>query len=284
MCISAAPAEFSGTTGYLGERSLDGETIHVIGYQNRPTNLSLGPNAMLLHFPSKEPMSDQNVIDMGERSGDLMKDWRERITPSVRSKGLSRGLDFIATNSVQIFDTGIYTVVLSSEPSKIYDALERVPSDKRPQISRELLEWYKKNFPNWSVALCCFKETADTKADPLFWWYKPIDESKLLFPAIDCHTGGVPDMNESVYTDHVIVMNSDQWSDDGKAQKLPKSWMDDYEIPEISRKFFPDEMRIIGRQSTQRMINGDFMITADSLHEQRSQDLGRMKPSATLAH
>ena len=52
MCVSAGLAQFTGTILYLGRRNHpEHGQVFVLGYENRATNLSEGPNAMLLHFP-----------------------------------------------------------------------------------------------------------------------------------------------------------------------------------------------------------------------------------------
>jgi len=54
MCISTGEAAFSGTIVYCGRQHhpVHG-LIHVMGYQNTAVNLTDGPNAMLLHLPTR---------------------------------------------------------------------------------------------------------------------------------------------------------------------------------------------------------------------------------------
>ena len=107
MCISASVAEFSGTKGYIGETTIDGEKIHVLGYQNKARNLSDGGNALILPFPTKK-LSKENVIDVGESGKSLLDNWVEMLRPKTR--GVSKGLIGAVTNSapmLEIFDSGI---------------------------------------------------------------------------------------------------------------------------------------------------------------------------------
>lgn len=55
MCISTGEAAFSGTIVYCGRQHhpVHG-LIHVLGYQNTAVNLADGPNAMLLHLPTRQ--------------------------------------------------------------------------------------------------------------------------------------------------------------------------------------------------------------------------------------
>lgn len=56
MCIVTAPAKLTGTKLYIGEGVRNGYRVNVLGYQNTAYTFS-GPNGMLLHFPTDEPMT-----------------------------------------------------------------------------------------------------------------------------------------------------------------------------------------------------------------------------------
>jgi hypothetical protein len=45
-------------------------------------------------------------------------------------------------------------------------------------------------------------------------WYDPLEHDRLVLPAIDCHTGAVPDLSADVRTDHWVLFGSDD-ADDG---------------------------------------------------------------------
>lgn len=273
MCCSSKLAKFEGTQGYIGE--VEHPThglVHVMGYQNKAKNLFSGPNAMLLHFPAKEEMTASNVIDLGDAGGKKILDqWKDRLFPEdgyKMSKSSSRGF----TNSVQVFDTGIYMVVMSPKPSLITSALAEVPENKRPEISAELLAWYETHYPGWTLAVCCFDNRDAIKADPLFWWYKPLDPMRLHFPAVDSHDGTPPKLEHQgrawgVHTDHVIVLGSDKFLPNGKAEKLKADYRD--VLPEASRPFFPE--RIIGADYRRRRFpNGDFVAPVLAVRAHKS--------------
>ena len=65
MCVSAALADFTGTTLYVGRKTLPGgDLLHVLGYQNTAVNLAAGPNAMLLHLPAVG-LTPGNLVPVG---------------------------------------------------------------------------------------------------------------------------------------------------------------------------------------------------------------------------
>ena len=73
MCISTGEAAFSGTILYCGRQHhpVHG-LIHVVGYQNTAVNLADGPNAMLLHLPTRQLTAEQ-FISAGRRGDDLRR-------------------------------------------------------------------------------------------------------------------------------------------------------------------------------------------------------------------
>lgn len=251
MCVSSSVAKFEGTIGYMGEAEAPQGLVHVIGYQNSAANLSSGPNSMILHFPSKNAMDESNVIDVGEKGKSLLNDWVEMYAPKPR--GITKS---VVSNKVEIFNTGIYTVAISNKPSQISSALESVPENKRPNIEPELLKWYEDSFPGWSVAVCCFDNNDMKKSEPLFWWYHPIHKERIHFPAIDSHDGSVPDLNKEVRTDHFIVYGSTKGKE--RTIRLKETWKEDYNLPEESKVYFPDE--ISAKYFGSKCPNQDFFL------------------------
>src|SRR5687768_13750503 len=145
MCVCLGPARLSNTILYVGESTREGKLVHVLGYQNTAQNLAFAAtsvpsgtpagNAMILPFPAAAPMGKDNVLDTSGCKG-ILKDIAEAVKP--RSKGM-RSLgdeDFgvCFASPVEVFDTGIYTVVLARDPRDIPAALARVPAEKRPDL------------------------------------------------------------------------------------------------------------------------------------------------------
>jgi hypothetical protein len=245
MCVSARPAEFKGTTLYASIKQHQKlGRIAVSGYQNTARNLDRGPNALLLHFPSKEHVSKSNLVNTAEAPR-ILEDMRQALIP--RTRGTLSAKSF-AGDVAEVFDHDIYTIVSTHAPHLIPDALKMVPVHKRPTISSELLGFYEQLFPDWAFLLCCFNNREAQKANPLFWWYRT-DEARLHLPAIDSHTGYAPE-KESVDVDHWVIFGTD----------LPQGVRMTYSdriSPEL-KAFLPD--RVIGRRFNTMLPNGDFMV------------------------
>nr|WP_042187624.1 hypothetical protein [Kibdelosporangium sp. MJ126-NF4]CEL18233.1 hypothetical protein [Kibdelosporangium sp. MJ126-NF4]CTQ90536.1 hypothetical protein [Kibdelosporangium sp. MJ126-NF4] len=271
MCVCAAEAELSGTVLYQGrvEHPLHG-LIHVLGYQNTVRNLAAGPNAMLLHLPGKD-MSQANFIDTTGCPRILRNMVSALRPPRAHTIDWMSGPVAVAS-AVEVFEHDIYTVVLAEDPRAIPAALTRVPEARRVRISRELMEFYADRFPGYAIALCCFDNREAQQANPLLLWYTPHDTDLFRLPAIDCHTGGVPDLDADVATDHWVILGTDQAAEDWGTPV-------DYGLVEVKRKwgaaprspavkgptagFLP--ARVIGRSFTGHHRNGDFTIAYDDV-------------------
>lgn len=100
--------------------------------------------------------------------------------------------------------------MLATDPTLIPDALEQVPPHKRIPANRPLFDFYAAMYPGYAVALCCFDNREALAANPLLMWYSPHDPDRFALPAIDCHTGAVPDLGAQVLTDHWVVFGTDE--------------------------------------------------------------------------
>lgn len=267
MCVSTAPAEFTGTIVHLGKKyhKHHGE-IFVLGYQNTAQNYSSGPNAMLLHFPAMG-MTQQNFLDT-RPCRHILKDMVKALTP------VSRGISFggLSKGSVQLFEHDIYTVVLASDVSLIPSVLPLVPANKRIAINQPLFNFYAQWFSGYAAALCCFDNRQAADAAPLLVWYRPINPYYFQLPALDCHTGGVPDLEAQVAVDHWVLLSSDDMSP-GRSHAV--HYTDS--VPASVQAFLPQ--RVIGQRFSGRMRNGDFGIGLSDVREGRTAALERIGPA-----
>lgn len=271
MCVSAAPAEFSGTILYHGRcHHPPHGRVHVVGYQNTVRNFAPGPNAMLLHLPAVG-MTQDNFIDTGGCVR-VLRDMVNALRPPMpQAYGVAPGaVGRGAPPPVQIFDHDIYTVVLATDSTLIPDALQHVPPHKRIPANRPLFDFYAAMFPGYAVALCCFDNREAASANPLLMWYAPREPGRFVLPALDCHTGAVPDLAATVRTDHWVIVGTDE---------APLGW--GTEVRYSSRDcaaapFLPD--RVMGLEFTGWAPNGDFEISYDDVLAGRIGEVRRATP------
>ncbi|WP_200301980.1 hypothetical protein [Streptomyces adelaidensis] len=272
MCVSMAPAEFSGTTLYCGRlHHADHGLIHVLGYQNTATNLADGPNAMLLHLPARR-MSRHNFLSVG-RSSDLL----ERMVDAVRPVSVGTApdsMDWMERGrgpAVEVFEHDVYTVVLARDARAVPAALAEVPDHQRPALDPELFAFYAERYPGHAIAVCCFDNARATQAKPLLVWYPPLDPDLLTLPALDCHTGGVPDLDSPAPVDHWVVLGTDE---------APPGWGAPVEYAPAMRHglrdYLPDT--VIGRHFDGTLPNGDFAISHADLLSGDAERVKRVRP------
>lgn len=256
MCVSMYPARLTGTVLYFGDAIHPKHGyVHVLGYQNQVQNQFSGPNAMILHFPTSRPMTPENVVDT-EPFSKFMDDMVSALRPPVPRGGLlaksaTRGADTM----VHSFEHGIYHIVMSADASQIPKALQTVPEEKRPRVNQKLFDWYAREFPQRTLALCCFNNTEARKATPMLWYYSPIDNSTFFAPAVDSHTGDVPDFNEMVYVDHWCIVGSPNLTTQSR-HVAPVNYQQ--RLSEEAAALLP--RFVMGRQFSGQMPNSDFLL------------------------
>ncbi len=276
MCCSMHPASFSETIVYVGEQFHPKYgLVHVMAYQNTAINYNAGPNAMILHIPG-QGMTQDNFIDTGDCRS-FLKDMVQALQPPRRDILLgSRSIAFASLAPVQVFEHDIYTVVLSEDASLIPQALSRVPENKRPAANQPLFDFYAREWPNWSVALCCFDNKQAAKAAPLMVWYHPLAEDTLHWPSIDSHTGEVPNLHGMVAVEHWIIGGSHRMTEEIGVPVRYRGGCS----PDVTA-FLPD--RVIGMNYNFPMQNGDFVIDTEKLVQGNAGSILRV-PAPSVAN
>ncbi|GLY76752.1 hypothetical protein [Actinoallomurus iriomotensis] len=281
MCVSAAPARFADTILYHGRvRHPEHGLVHVLGYQNVAANHATGPNAMLLHLPGVGMTQDNFVDTSGARH--ILREMADALTPRSVGYGMPApggAPAGAAPPPVQVFEHDIYTVVLATNASLIPDALRLVPEHRRIPANRPLFDFYAQSYPDHAIALCCFDNRDATLSDPLLLWYVPRHPDRLELPAVDCHTGGVPRIGAPVWTDHWVILGTDEpvpvssgsWGWESAAMDWP-----DHDRTGPVGPFLP--AAIVGRTFAGDLPNGDFMIPHADLAAGRMEAMSRVGP------
>lgn len=274
MCVSLAPAEFSSTTLYVGRRRhADHGLVHVLGYANTARNLAAGPNAMLLHLPARS-VTQHNFVPHGSHA-DVLQSMVDAVRPASPAAAGSAWTSFgAAPGAVEVFDHDVYTVLLAHDPTLLPGALAQVPERRRPRLDPELMAFYAQAYPHHALAVCCFDNADARRARPLLLWYHPHDPDLLVAPALDCHTGGPPDLTVPVDVDHWVLFGTDE---------APAGWGAPVTYgpgmgPDLFR-LLPD--RVVGRRfgDSGPMRNGDFALTHEALLAEDLTRIRRVQPA-----
>lgn len=276
MCICVAPSEMKNTKLYVGEGHYKGKDVHVLAYQNDAENLSDGPNAMVLPFPTSEEMTPDNVINTRSFKG-FLKDIGDASKQVTRSLGKSVGVAAGAASfGAQVFHVGSYTVVLAKHVKYIPEALKQVPEKRRPEINARFLMHYGSMYKDQPIAICCW--SGYIEAEPLLWWYVPKDKSTLFIPTMDSHDGNPPDLMARVEADHIISVGS---ADDSRVGHRNTVRYKDT-IPTEVRGLLPNY--VYGTSVRGKVKNGDMFVEANSLLtiSDKFADLPKIKRGANL--
>jgi hypothetical protein len=260
MCISTGEAAFSGTIVYCGRQHhpVHG-LIHVLGYQNTAVNLAGGPNAMLLHLPTRQ-LTPRQFLSAG-RTGDVL----HRMVAAVEP--VAAGADDFAWMGAEPQPVQV------ADPTVIPAALRQVPPHRRPDLNPDLLRFYADHFPDHTIAVCCFDNADAQRAKPLLLWYPPLAPDRLTLPALDSHTGAVPDLDIAVPVDHWVLLSTDQ---------APAGWGEPVDYPgnmrHSLRTFLPTA--VVGRHygGGQALLNGDFTISHRDLLAGDLDRITRLQP------
>ncbi len=270
MCVSVSHANLSDTTLLinLANHPTLGE-VFVLGYENTAMNLnpSGGGNAMILHLPAGQPMSQANFLDT-RNARHILADMREAVIPRNRGSFEKGSLSFGA--DVQVFEYDIYTVVLAQNALQIPEVLRSglVPADRMPDLNEALFAFYAKRYPLHSIALCCFNTREAKKAAPMLLYYHPLDAKMFVAPALDCHTGDIPNLNERVDVDHWVLASSYKMMGGS-----PVHYTDDVSA---LRDFLPTH--VIGKHFVGAQKNGDFGLPAAYVEAGDMSVVHRLQP------
>lgn len=219
MCITSENALLQNT--YIGVWDIQHQKYgyrHVLAYQNTPIDLSDKPNCMLLHIPSKEALSPENVFDTSDCS-DFLRTIVESVLPPpppdwVGFRGRGQGKNYV-------FEMGVYHIAILNHVSEkgLEEALVLVPNQKRPQISKAFLDFFQDNFSNYPLLLCCFNNKAAAVASPIMVHFNPIYPDIFMFNTLDSH-GKIPEIGSSIRFPQKLLIAS-QFLKQGDKNGLP---------------------------------------------------------------
>jgi hypothetical protein len=192
------------------------------------------------------------------------------IRPAAAGPG-TVGTGTATMSHAEVFQHDIYTVVLAQDASHMPAALARVEPRKRADLDPGLTAFYADLLPGHPIALCCFDNADARQAKPLLLWYQPLDDDRLILPAIDSHTGTIPDLNAHVHTDHWILLGTDDADDD---------WGQPVSYHKQTRRKLLDFLppRVMGTHVTGPLPNGDFAIDYHDLLSGHLDRITRLRP------
>lgn len=303
MCVTLGSARLTSTKILAAEVMRGGRSVRVLAYGNTVANgpdpqSAAGPgfqiaNAMLLPFPAKPgSMGEHSVVDTSTARS-FLNDMAKPVENERMSRGVSQGaMTLGAVRPALVFESGIYTVVMSDNASAIADAMHKVPLAKRPTLPQGFVSLYERWYPGWALALCCFNVMDTTAASPMLWWYEPMDDQMPLFaPALDAHDGGLPEAQSFtpyeaysnrprsaaddpyvVTVDHTILFGSHRFVGAHRTSGALRST----EVDQAISSLLPTTY--VGQMVHGAHANGDFVMSIAELNKGRPAKALRVQP------
>ena len=225
MCITTLAAELKKTR--IGVWDVLHPTFgyrHVLAYQNNPQNLSDQSNCMLLHIPSKEPLTPDCIINT-ENDVEFLMQMEKPFSPIVRGE--------LKSFDNHIIEMGVYNIALLNDISAtaVEETLQQIPVGKRPEIPAAFLDFYKETFPRFPLILCCFNNKDTKNASPIMIHFKPKYPDVFMFPTLDSH-GSVPNLREKVWFEQTLITGSYQLQKEGNG-------FQSFELESVSEELLP---------------------------------------------
>ena len=278
MCVSLKQAILTQTIAmaYATHHPKSKQPIVVLGYQMNAENQSAGGNAMLLHVPASVDIGPENMLDTSQTPR-VLEDIAKAVRP-VRNRFMGgddmlRSASFGRKASVQVFDHGDFTIVMSQDIRAAHEALARVREDRRPEIPTETVDFYANTLHDQRFMFWCWSGKASRKAPPIMFWYEPSQTNTLFVPGIDAHDGKAPDLGAYVELDHTFAAG--HFSLDFNSGASFVEYSDG--IPAELRPFLP---RYVKGQSDirGRYKNGDFAVRVEQLLRPEPISILRWQP------
>ncbi len=266
MCITSAKAELSKTK--ILSMALDNGR-HLLSYSNKAKNLSGRPNSMILPIPG-EVNKDwfYNTTEYNNFMSDIERDANAHLYRSAGILSKSKSLNF------EEFELGFYKVITTNDIDRLKYRLLDLNESQRPEISEELLNFFKLNYEGWSFVVCIFTGSQEMDAQPIMFEYKPMDYNWIYFPTMDSHTGGAPDLTEKVKMDHTLILDQK-----GLKESLVSVVNFSQELPEILKR-----RKYVAHQLKQNFPNGDIYYNLSEIEmetDHKGHCFSHMKKQST---
>lgn len=268
MCIVSKEAKLSKTR--IMSMALDNGR-HLLSYSNKVENTSGQPNSMILAIPGK--VSREWFYDTSKYNK-FLEDIENKAylsyenSQGIYSRGISKGK--LATKGFDRFKVGMYDILITDNIDNIYDFTEGeehvnendlLKPEFRPEISEELLSFFRTHYAGWHFVICVFSGTEVMESQPIMFEYEPNHPDWLYFPTMDSHTGGAPKLGELVEIDHTLI-----YEYPGLRKPVVRNMKFSQDVPELlkRRNYVSTKW---GEDYRQKLPNGDMYIHVPSLEK-----------------
>jgi hypothetical protein len=260
MCITTLTAELHSTLiGVWDINHPQHGYRHVLAYQNVPINQSNSANCMLLHIPSAEALTPDDILNT-EDSPNFLRETINKILVKKQEEefdGMTRGLREQPQN--YITQMGVYHIAILNNVKDAQQTLNQIPSEKRPVIEQKFFDFFEEKFPNFPLLLCCFNNQDALEASPIMVHFSPIRKDVFQANMLESH-GDLPELG-SPYNAHQILLYGSQKKEAAKGDVREIDWT---AAPEDLQEYLPKYGQV---EDFRRMPidNYDLLIDANAI-------------------
>ncbi|MCP4441824.1 MAG: hypothetical protein GY810_23200 [Aureispira sp.] len=120
---------------------------------------------------------------------------------------LGKGAYWNGWGSNYIHEMGVYHIAILNNLDKAQETLEQVPKEKRPNIPQDYINFYKEQFPDYPLLICCFSSRDIEEVSPIIVHYTPQKPNEFRLPNIEGH-GELPVLGESFEGERTFFVGS----------------------------------------------------------------------------
>lgn len=266
MCITSSRALLDNT--YIGAWDIELPKLgyrHVLAYQNRVKNSAEGPNCMLLHIPSKKNIEPEWLIDSSVYPT-FLTDLYSHIDPINTSE---MWMSCSPEPKNHVVEQGVYHIAILNDldENSIADTLKLIPKHKLPSIKPELIHFFRKNFPEFPLLLCCFDNKEAQFAAPILVHFPPLFPDTLMFNTIDAH-GSVPNVDQKIDFHQKIIFGTykKQSKKDAVYVKMIPDELVQYITKNPLAAYLPNYIAAIDFKGRKAVPNKDVCVNLRDIH------------------
>ncbi|MGH1335548.1 MAG: hypothetical protein ACRBFS_05415 [Aureispira sp.] len=264
MCITSSRSLLDNT--YIGAWDIEHPNYgyrHVLAYQNRVQNLTEGPNCMLLPIQSAETIVPAWVVD-STVCPNFLTELYNTLDPVVEDDGLP-WMSIEPERMNYVVERGVYHIAILNDLSEeaLLNTLAQIPINKKPVLTAELLDFFRNNYNQFPLLLCCFNNANALQAAPILVHYPPQFPATLMVNTLDSH-GGIPVIGKSTPFHQKIIIGS--YKNTQEEMKVPYKKLAPDFCPPL-QDFLPKYAFAIDLLHQFKAPNKDLCFSLQTLHE-----------------
>lgn len=240
--------------------SFEQKVYSLVGYQFSASTGKgkVGGMGLLFPIPVRGKNFNPDLMLNLKEYPNVLKDMAIAYEPRSRGKGVTLGIDRSSAPANYVVNLGDFSILVLTDPSVAAATQllqDEVPEERWPSDLSALkfaADKYRfKDGESWTILLCCYKQTRDSKrSQPFFAFFEQDPEVVGVYlPGLDKHDDQDPHPG-SVSRDHTLMITM-PWMNDENSNPV-----DYVGVPTKLEKILPSHTR--GKKEKGEHPNGDW--------------------------